>query len=90
MFASLKTRTGSSPYEIDLNKQLSTGSGYYALSGGVSLSKVLDPVVLFGSVNVGCGIPIDGLDQVRGGALLFEVESDTTLPCRADLLTLVL
>ncbi len=74
VFASIKTRTGTSPYEIDTSRQLSTGSGYYSLTSGVSLSKVLDPVVLFGSGTIGYSVPIDGLDQVRGGALLIEVE----------------
>ncbi|MGP8012797.1 MAG: hypothetical protein ACLPP9_00185, partial [Smithella sp.] len=35
--------TGTSPYAIDTTNSLATGSGVYSISGGVSLSKVLDP-----------------------------------------------
>merc|ERR1712000_642830 len=37
-FGSLKLKTGDSPYEIDTDESLSTGSGYYTVSGGVSAS----------------------------------------------------
>ncbi|MCP5208815.1 MAG: transporter [Hahellaceae bacterium] len=74
VFGSFGTKTGTSPYEIDINKQLSTGSGTYSLSGGASMSKVLDPVVLYGSLSVSYNMPVDGLNQVRGGALLTEVK----------------
>lgn len=73
-FGSLKLKTGDSPYEIDLNKNLSTGSGYYSISGGVSASKVMDPVVLFGSLSYSYNFTADGLNQVRGGMLLKEVD----------------
>lgn len=56
--------TGSSPYEINYNDELSTGSGHYALQAGVSLSKVIDPLVAFGSLNYGYGIPESGLSQI--------------------------
>ncbi|WP_111496505.1 MULTISPECIES: transporter [Marinobacter] len=74
LFTSITTKTGVSPYEIDIRRQLSTGSGYYTVSGGASLSKVLDPVVLFGSASASYNVKEDGLDQVRGARLLTEVE----------------
>lgn len=74
LFGTLSTKTGVSPFEIDINEQLSTGSGYYSLGGGVSLSKVLDPVVVFGSVSATYNLPVDDLEQVRGARLLVEVE----------------
>ncbi|PID41533.1 MAG: flagellar protein FilC [Proteobacteria bacterium] len=74
VFASFNTRTATSPYEIDLDRQLSTGSGTYSFSAGLSLSKILDPVVLYGSVSGSYALPVDGLNQVRGGSLLTEVE----------------
>ncbi|MEE2762391.1 MAG: transporter [Pseudomonadota bacterium] len=74
LFSTFTTKTGVSPYEIDINEQLSTGSGYYSLSGGVSLSKVLDPVVVFGSVSATYNLPVDDLDQVRGARRLVEVD----------------
>lgn len=75
LFGTFSTKTGVSPYEIDIKEQLSTGSGYYTLSGGASLSKVLDPVVIFGSTSLSYNFPVEDLNQVRGARLLEEVEA---------------
>lgn len=64
----------ASPYEIDIKEQLSTGSGYYSVGGGLSMSKVLDPVVVFGSLSATYNLTEDGLEQVRGARLLEKVE----------------
>jgi hypothetical protein len=74
LFGSLSTRSGTSPYEIDLNNNLSTGKGFYALSGGVSINKVIDPVVLFASGSFSYGIPITGVNQLRGSRILKRVD----------------
>ncbi|MBE02570.1 flagellar protein FilC [Marinobacter lutaoensis] len=74
LFGTFTTKTGVSPYEIDIKEQLSTGSGYYSLGGGVSLSKVLDPVVVFGSASATYNFPAEDLEQVRGARLLVKVE----------------
>ncbi len=74
LFGSFKTKTGVSPYEINVNRALSSGSGNYSASGGVSASKVLDPVVLFGSTSFTQSFEQDGLNQVRGSRLLKKVE----------------
>ena len=74
-FGSLRVPTGQSPYEIDENEALSTGSGTFGLSGGLSTSKVLDPVVLFGSLSAGYDLPATDLNQVRGDQLLQEVNN---------------
>lgn len=74
LFGTFTSKTGTSPYEIDVNRQLSSGSGYYTLSGGASASKVLDPVVLFGSMSLAYNLPATDLQQVRGARLLEEVE----------------
>lgn len=55
--------TGTSPYRIDLNNNMATGAGYYGVSGGVSLSKVIDPLVTFGNLSYGYGFPENGLSQ---------------------------
>lgn len=55
--------TGTSPYKIDLNHSLATGAGYYSVNGSVSLSKVLDPLVAFGSLSYNYGFPAEGLSQ---------------------------
>jgi len=73
LFGSFSSKTGVSPYEIDIDEQLSSGSGYYGISGGVSLSRVLDPVVIFGSASLSYNFDETGLDQVRGGRRLVEV-----------------
>ncbi|MCX5848788.1 MAG: transporter [Deltaproteobacteria bacterium] len=58
--------TGTSPYRVDLKNSLPTGSGLYSFSGGVSLSKVLDPLVAFGSLNYSYSLPEEGLSQRWG------------------------
>ncbi|KZX81722.1 flagellar protein FilC [Oleiphilus sp. HI0009] len=73
--SSLSTKTGVSPYEINPQQRLSTGSGTYAFSTGVNVSKVLDPVVVFGSVNAGYSFEQNGLNQVRGGRVLKAVHN---------------
>src|SRR5690606_1269732 len=45
-FSSVSLKTGDSPYEVNREKHLSTGSGYYSITVGGSFSKVIDPVVL--------------------------------------------
>jgi len=74
LFGSFKSKTGVSPYEIDVLRQISTGSGYYSFSGGGSYSKVLDPVVIFTSASLTVGLNESGLNQVRGGDVLVGVE----------------
>ena len=74
LFSTFTSKTGVSPYEIDIDEQLSTGSGYYSLAGGLSLSKVLDPVVVFGSTSVTYNFQVDDLDQVRGARRLVKVD----------------
>lgn len=74
LFSTFTSKTGTSPYEIDVNEQLSSGSGYYSLAGGASVSKVLDPVVLFGSLSASYNMPVSDLNQVRGARVLEKVE----------------
>lgn len=73
--STLNTKTGVSPYEIDTNRQLSTGSGTYSVSAGLSVSKILDPVVLFGSLSSSYSFEQNGLNQVRGGQVLQTVQN---------------
>jgi len=42
--------TGRSPYKINPDTELSTGSGKYSMSLGGSFSKQVDPVVMFGNL----------------------------------------
>lgn len=72
-FVTVGLPTGDSPYKIDTDKNLSSGSGAYSISAGISASKVLDPVVLFGSASYRYGFGIYGLNQVRGQGILKSV-----------------
>lgn len=72
---SLRLPTGISPYEISVGKEMSTGSGTFGLTGGVNLSKVIDPVVLFSSANYSYTLPKKGLNQLQSnGKQLVKVE----------------
>lgn len=66
LFGSLSTATGDSPYEINRRTSLSTGKGYYSFSGGASISKVADPVVLFASGSYAMSTKVNGLNQAQG------------------------
>lgn len=73
-FGTITTKTGKSPYEIDSDETLPSGSGTYSFTGGVSLSQVLDPIVLFGSTSMRYNLPVKDLNQVRQGYILKEVD----------------
>jgi len=73
--SSISTKTGVSPYEIDSRTNLSTGSGTYSVSTGLSVSKVLDPVVLFTSLNSSYTFEQNGLNQVRPQGVLKTVQN---------------
>ncbi|MDO8697610.1 MAG: flagellar protein FilC [Pseudomonadales bacterium RIFCSPLOWO2_12_59_9] len=79
LYATLGLPTGQSPYDINPDTALSTGSGYYSLGGGANLSYVIDPVVLFGSLGYTYNLPVDDVNQVRGGRLLEKVEPGSTV-----------
>jgi hypothetical protein len=42
--------TGKDPFEVD-EDEVAMGSGFWGLTGGMTLTKVVDPVVLFASAN---------------------------------------
>ncbi len=79
LFGSLTVPSGRSPYEIDVNSEISTGSGAWAITGGASFSKTQDPVVVFGSIFSTYYFPIEDLNQNRGGDVLREVELGPTI-----------
>ncbi|MDV2438098.1 hypothetical protein QR665_01070 [Acinetobacter gerneri] len=66
LFGSVSSKTGDSPYEINPEKDLSTGKGYYSVGVGASTRKYIDPVVLFASVSANYGFNESGLNQARG------------------------
>lgn len=73
LFSNFSTATGTSPYDINTNKDLAMGKGYYSLSGGASVSKVADPIVLFGSMSYTTNSTVSGLNQYQGGRILESV-----------------
>lgn len=55
--------TGSSPYKINPDTSLSTGSGFYGLNAGASFSKTMDPLIAFANLNYTYNFEASGLDQ---------------------------
>ena len=66
--------TGRSPYKIDPAVELSTGSGLYSVSTGISLSKTIDPIVAFGSMSYSHSLKRTGLHQHIEGLVLTGVD----------------
>jgi hypothetical protein len=79
LYTTLSTATGKSPYEINTTTEVSSGKGYYSLGGGLSVSKVVDPVVLFGSLGYTHALDATDLNQARGSRVLEEVETGDSL-----------
>ena len=55
--------TGRSPYKIDRATDLPTGSGFYAVSLGMNMSKSIDPAMLFGALSTTYRFVRNDLDQ---------------------------
>ncbi|WP_300666759.1 hypothetical protein [Desulfoluna sp.] len=64
---SLIIPSGTSPYKIDVDDALSTGSGFYSALAELSISKPIDPIMAFGSLSYRYTHEITGLNQVRNG-----------------------
>ncbi|MQX54069.1 transporter [Alcanivorax sediminis] len=79
LYTTLSTPTGDSPYELNVREEVSSGSGYYSVGAGLSVSKVIDPVVLFGSLGYTYAFDVSGLNQVRGGEILTDVHPGDSL-----------
>lgn len=78
IYGNFSTATGDSPYQINPNTDLASGKGYYSFGGGISMNKLMDPVVIFGSLGGTINLPAKGLDQNRGGRILHEVDPGPT------------
>lgn len=70
LFGSINLPTGDSPYDINPNTDLSTGSGYYSFGGGISTRKFIDPIVLFATLSGNYGMEVTGLNQANGNRTL--------------------
>ena len=75
VYASATIPSGRSPYEINTEKEMSTGSGYYSYAVGINLSKPIDPVVAFGGLSYTYTRNVNALHQPQaGGSILERVE----------------
>lgn len=79
LFVTASTATGDSPYKINPNTDLASGKGYYAGSAGASVSKVIDPAVVFGSMSYTMAFDVSDLNQARGSRILTEVHPGDSL-----------
>ena len=62
--------TGRSPYAIDRDREIPTGSGLYGLSLGVNMSKSIDPAMAFGGISYTYRLKRNDLNQsMRGGIM---------------------
>jgi hypothetical protein len=66
--------TGRSPYKINRDTDLSTGSGFYGVSLGVNMSKSIDPAMVYGSIGLSHSFERDNLSQNINGAMLKDVK----------------
>jgi len=79
LYSSLSLATGDSPYEINSSKDLASGKGYYSLSAGMSVSKIIDPIVMYGSAGLTTGNAMGGLNQAQSGRTLKSFSPGQTL-----------
>ncbi len=63
LYTTIGLPTGDSPYKTNLDKDISTGNGYYSLGFGANMSYVIDPVVLYGSARLHLNLPVDDVHQ---------------------------
>lgn len=61
--ASVSLPTGRSPY-VGIDSTAATGAGSASGTLGLNVSKVIDPVAIFGSANVTLSLPAKGLEQL--------------------------
>ena len=66
--------TGKSPFEINPATELSTGSGFRSIRGGVSVSQPFDPVNAFASLSYLHRFRETGIGQARSRGVLDEVD----------------
>ncbi|CAN5898821.1 hypothetical protein BH11PSE12_BH11PSE12_30740 [soil metagenome] len=71
---SLRLPTGTSPFKVVAGSGIATGSGVFAISGGLNVNKIVDPVAIFGSLNLSYSVPAKHLSQVLGSQVLTEVK----------------
>ncbi|WP_374471591.1 transporter [Phenylobacterium sp.] len=79
----VKSPTGLGPYEVDYDEfgvasELATGSGFWAVEGGLTMLYPSDPVVIFGALTYLHNFSRD-IDREVGGALVGRVEPGASI-----------
>jgi len=69
----LSLPTGTSPFKVIAGSGLASGAGVTALTGGLNVNKIVDPVALFGSMNLTYSLPAKHLDQALDSNVLHQV-----------------
>ncbi len=81
---SFKSKTGKSPYEIDLKNELPLGTGYYSLKAGVNFIKNIDPTVVFGGISYAYNFE-QNVGEMVNGKFLEKVEPGDTISLNAGM-----
>lgn len=76
---SLSLPTGTSPYKIDTENSVATGSGTPSYSLGVNFNKTIDPIIAYGGISLGRAFDKTGLNQRRGDQFLQAVRPKVSL-----------
>jgi hypothetical protein len=72
--SNIRLPTGRSPFKIIAGTGEATGSGVSALTMGLNVNKIVDPVALFGSLNYTVSAPAKDLWQINGSRILTRVQ----------------
>jgi hypothetical protein len=74
VISNVRLPTGRSPFKIIAGSGEATGSGVGAVTVGLNVNKIVDPVALFGSLNYTVSTPAKNLWQVNGSRILTRVQ----------------
>jgi opacity protein-like surface antigen len=72
--SNVRLPSGRSPFKIIAGSGEATGSGVTAISAGLNVNRIVDPVALFGSLNITGSLPAKDLFQLNGTRTLTRVQ----------------
>jgi hypothetical protein len=72
--SNVRLPSGRSPFKIIAGSGEATGSGVTAISAGLNVNRIVDPVALFGSLNITGSLPAKNLFQLNGTRTLTRVQ----------------
>jgi len=75
----LRLPSGRSPFKVIAVSGEATGSGVTAVSAGLNVNRIVDPVALFGSLNMTMSAAANNLYQVNGTRVLTRVKPGTSV-----------